>query len=346
MLKKLISIAVLVPGLITGIYLPVLAESPPSSIEISIPEYQVEKMDDYDYVDIPGGDILLVDSMPRVPYYPVIIPYPEGYRVQDISMIEVSGLETATGLNLPIVMMEPDFPSGEDFPPPQVEGWYPDEVYNWTTWINSDGSSTLVINVFPFYYNADTTEIKFYRFYRFDIEYITSTVTIMGLSADKSVYTIGDEVSLDIGLENTGQAQDIITGITIRQYGTGELVEGLPIRSLTNFTGKGSYTATWDTTNADTGDYYAEVSLTDISGNILDEEAVGFSIQLADIVESPPEIVENPPESTEKATEVTEKPAETEQASTGFPTLYVIIGVVLAVAIATFLTIVVLRKRA
>ena len=209
-------IFILFIGLIAGVCFPALAQSPPSNIDVNIPEYEIEKVDDYDYVDIPGGDILMVDGMPRVPYYPVLIIYPEGYRVQDVLITEVSGLETATGLDLPVVTMEPDYSPDEYLPHLQVEGWYPDELYNWTAWINSDDSSTLLINIFPFYYNADTTEIRFYRFYRFDIEYITSTLTITGIKADKSVYTIGDEVSLDVELVNTGQAQDVMVGITIR----------------------------------------------------------------------------------------------------------------------------------
>ena len=116
-------------------------------------------------------------------------------------------------------------------------------------------------------------------------------------------------------------------------------MEGLPIRSLTHFAGEGSYTATWNTTDADTGDYYAEVSLTDTSGNILDQKTVGISIQLTDIVESPPK-------PTEKETEVTEEPNEPGQASKGFPALYVIIGAILIIAVAAVLIIFRLRRKA
>jgi hypothetical protein len=346
MMIKWISITALFLGLIAGIYSPVLAESPPPSIEVSIPEYQVEKVDDYDYVDIPGGDILLVDGMPRIPYYPVFVTYPEGYRIQDVLMTEVSGLETSTGLNLPVVMMEPDFPSDVELPPLKAEGWFPNEDYNWNVWINSDGSSTLVINVFPFYYNADTTNVKFYRYYRFDVEYITSDMTITVLNADKSVYKLGDEVTLDIGLKNAGQTQDVTVSIIIKQYGTNELIEGLPIRSLKDFAGEGSCTAVWNTAKTEAGDYYAEVSISDILGNILDKKTVGFGIQLSEITEKPPEIIERQPEVTEKPTEIIERPNEPSQTSTGFPVLYVIIGAILVVAIAAVLIIIKLRKKA
>jgi len=42
---------------------------PPSFIKIDIPDYTVERVEGLDYVEISGGDVILEDGKPRVPYY-------------------------------------------------------------------------------------------------------------------------------------------------------------------------------------------------------------------------------------------------------------------------------------
>lgn len=46
------------------------AADPPSSLELNIPDYQVTALGNIDYVNIPGGDVLLAEELrPRVPCY-------------------------------------------------------------------------------------------------------------------------------------------------------------------------------------------------------------------------------------------------------------------------------------
>lgn len=273
-------------GFIISLGYPLLAaEEPASSIEVNIPEYEVEQREGYDYVDIPGGDILLVDGKPRVPYYSVSLPYPKGYRVQDVVLTEISGLMTATGLNLPIVVMEPNFPSGSEPSSSKQEGWYPEEDFNWRTWINSDGSSTLLISIFPFYYNVNTTEVKFYKNYRFEIEYIFSNVEITALDTDKDIYKTGEEITIDMCLNNSGEGQDVVVNVLIKEYGSDEIVDGLPLKMLKNFAGIGSWSAEWCANDTEPGYYYAETTLTDDSGNWLDRKTAGFAIQAPEAIE-------------------------------------------------------------
>lgn len=304
-MKRQLFALLLFLGLVIGFGQPVLAETPPSTIDVNIPEYEVEQIEGYDYVDIPGGDILLVDGKPRIPFYSVSTPYPVGYRIQNVVMAERSTLMTTTGLNLPIVVMEPDFPQANDQSPIQQGGWYPEEDFSWQVRISSDGSSILVIAMYSFYYNPETTEARFYRDYRFDIEYVLSSLEITALNTDKYVYETGDELAIDVWLGNSGEIQDVIVSLVIKQYETDEIVEGLPIRSLKGLVGEGSYSAKWSTDETELGDYYTEATVTDTSGNVLDIKTVGFSIQRPELVEEPTE----------------------------FPTKYVIIGVVVVAAI-------------
>jgi len=313
---------------------------PPSSAEISIPDYTVTTKGGLDYVDIPGGEVLLTEEgRPRVPYYTTSIDYPESYKVQDVTLKERSGLETASGLNLPVVILSPS----PELPIEMKKGWYPEEDYNWRVWENPDGSTTLVIMMYPFYYNPETTDVKFYRNYRFDIEYTFSDVTIRALSTDKDVYEPGDEVTLDMRLNNSGETQDVVVSIIIKQYGSDEIVDGLPLRSLKNVVGDASLTTEWDSNGAETGYYYAEAILTDTGGNMLDKYTVGFGIQVSEAPEKP-----IPTPTTEKPalTPTTEKPASTTttEKQEEFPTLYyVIIGAIVVVAVIA--SVFVIRSR-
>jgi hypothetical protein len=343
-MKTKLFVVLLSLGFVISFGHPLLAaKEPVSSIEVNIPEYEVEQKEGYDYVDIPGGDILLVDGNPRVPYYSVSLPYQEGYRVQDVVLTEISGLMTATGLNLPIVTMEPDFPSGSEPSSSQQTEWYPEEDYSWSAWINSDGSSTLLISIFPFYYNVNTTDVKFYRNYRFDIEYTFSNVEITALSTDKDVYEPGDKVTLDMRLNNSGETQDVVVSIIIKQYGSDEIVGGLPLRSLKNLVGDTSLSAEWDTDGTEPGDYYTEATLADTAGNMLDKKTVGFGVQVSEAPEKP-----TPTRTQEKPapTSTTEKPAPTPtpEKQEEFPTLYyVIIGAIVVVAVIA--SVFVIRSR-
>lgn len=260
---------------------------PQSVLEVTVPDYEVDTIAGLDYVDIPGGHILLVDGKPRIPYYAVSVDYPKGRRVQEVTLAERAGLVTATGLKLPTVVMEPLSSSGSDLPPDGNEGWYPEEDYRWRVWENPNGSTTLVIVMYPFYYNAETTDVRFYKNYRFDIEYIVSSVAITSLTTARDIYEPGDKVSIDIRLSNSGEAQDVIVSLVLKQYGSNETVDSLPLRSLKSLVGDASFTAEWDSGGAAPGNYYAEVILTDTAGNMLDKKVATITL-VTEIVEGKP----------------------------------------------------------
>ena len=310
----------LLTGLVIGTGQTISAETPPSTIVVNIPEYEVEQVEGYDYVDIPGGDILLADNKPRVPLYYVYTDYPAGYRVQEIVLAERSALTAETGLNLPVIVMEPDVPVVTDEPAVTQGGWYPEEEFTWQVMINSDGSSELLLAVYPFYYNPGTTESRFYAYYIFDIEYVLTDVEITALKTDRYFYNLGDEVTIDVWLDNSGEVQDVVAGVAIKRYGTDEMVEGLPVRTLRDISGEGLYSATWSSGETAVGDYYVEANVTDTSGNLLDSETTGFGIQ-------------------HFAAEDEEEP---EEEKTEFPTIYVII---IAVVVAVIVLALIVRSR-
>ena len=271
-------------SLILGMGVYAYGAEPGSVLEITVPDYEVDTIAGLDYVDIPGGDVLLVEGKPRVPYYSVSVDYPKGHRVQEVTLAERAGLVTATGLKLPTVVTQPLSSSGSDPLPDGNEGWYPEEDSRWRVWGNPDGSTTLVIVMYPFYYNPETTDVRFYKNYRFDIEYIVSNVEIRRLYTDKDIYEPGDKVAVDIELNNSGETQDVVVSTVIKQYGSNEVVDGLPLRSLKNLVGDASLTAEWDSGGTAPGTYYAEVILTDTAGNMLDKKVATITL-VTEIVE-------------------------------------------------------------
>lgn len=255
-----------------------------SSLELTIPDYTVISIGNLDYVEIPEGDILLEEEgRPSVPFYAESIDYPQSYRIQNVTLEERGGLTTTKGLKLPVVVLSPTLES----PVEMKGGWYPEKEYEWSVWGNPDGTTTVVIIVYPFYYNPETTDVKFYKDYRFDIEYIVSTLAITTLSPDKNIYEPGDEVTVDMGLNNSGEAQDVIVSTVIKLYGTDEIVDSLPLRTLKSLAGDASFSVKWDSRDTEVGYYYAEATLTDTSGNMLDNKSAGFSLQVSETPEKP-----------------------------------------------------------
>ncbi len=259
-----------------------LAESPPAAVEATVPDYVVTTSGGLDYVAIPGGEILIdEEGRPRVPYFIESVEYPAGWRVQDVILEDRAGLTTETGLNLPVVILS-------DAPESLIEmigGWYPEEDYSWNLWENADGSTRLDIAIYCFRFNGDTTEVQFYSDYVFSIDCVSSTVAITGLLLDKYEYSTDETVNIDVAFRNDGDVQDIVAGLAIRRYGSGETMDGLPLRLLRDVSGDCSLSATWDTGDIEEGYYYVETTLTDATGNVLDAETVGFGIETVEILE-------------------------------------------------------------
>ncbi|VUT27735.1 MAG: hypothetical protein SYNGOMJ08_00285 [Candidatus Syntrophoarchaeum sp. GoM_oil] len=256
---------------------------PPSTLEVSIPQYEVETLAGEDYVDIPGGDVLLEDGKPRVPYYTVKMDFPTGYKVQDIVMVEKSSLSTTEGLNLPITVMMLDFMESSLNAKANSNGeeWYPTKDYEWRVIPNGDGTSTLVLMIYPFFYNYLTTGVRFYQDYSFDINYTVSSVTITDLVTDKDEYRQGNTIMVDMRLNNSGEVQDVIVDASIKRYSSGEVVDGLLLWTLKEFKGLASFSPQWDSSSVEPGYYYVEVTLKNTGGNVLDRTTEMFRLGIS-----------------------------------------------------------------
>jgi hypothetical protein len=252
--------------------------NPPKSIDIIVPQYKVVREAGFDYIDIPKGEILLIDGMPRVPYYTFSTHYPHGYKIQNVMLKQKSGLKTQTGLTLPTVKMIPGSPGGELSEKMAQKGWYPDKDFEWKIWEEPDGGSNLIILMYPFYYNAETLESKFYANYKFDIEYVYTQVSVTSLTTDKYIYDPGENVGIKINFANQGDSQDVILFVTVKKEISDEVIFTFPQKSIKKLSGKDSISVTWEPKKIPTGDYMVEAKLKDEFGNILDSEIYSFRV--------------------------------------------------------------------
>jgi hypothetical protein len=261
-------------------------QGPLFSLDVTVPDYEVNTISGVDYVKIPSGTVLLEEGQPQVPYYYISIDYPKEQRVQDVVLIGRSDLVTDTGLTIPTTTMAIDCMacsgahaisvSGSD----QQQAWFPDpeEKYRWTVTENPDGSTTLAIVMHPFYYSPLTTDVEFYKNYSFDIQTISSTLKITHLTTDENVYPQGEEVLIDLWLENTGDAQDVIVDAVVKAEGSGEVVDGLLLDDLGDLTGQATYALQWDSTGFEAGYCMVEAEIRDADGDVLDRATRRFRL--------------------------------------------------------------------
>ncbi len=251
----------------------------PSNPEIELPDYEVKTVDGYDHVTIPGGDVLMEENRPMVPTYRIEWEVPPGVVVQDVQVQQRAGLQTDIGLNLPLALT-----TLAAFPEPngvQIEpepGWCPGRELDWRIVPAAQGAATLIVTLYPFEYNAQTTESRFYKQYTLDIQTLDSRVRIAALLTDKQTYAPGDLVTVKLGLGAAGQAEDAFVATVIRQYGSDELVAGLLLDNLSGLIGTASYAATWDSTDAAPGFYYVETKIIDTASQILARETALFRL--------------------------------------------------------------------
>jgi hypothetical protein len=218
--------------------------------------------------------------MPVVPYMQLLYHYPSGHQIQAVSLIERSGRETDSGLNIPRSVLgvlgccEPDY----EVEPPVIPSWWPEKIFEWSVF-ESPNSTTLAITVYPFFYNHQTTAAEFFKNFSFDVQFLESDVEVAYLETDKPAYVQGESVLIDFMLENTSeQAQDILVDAVIKQKGSQEIVSGLFLKTLKDFTGRASWSTEWDSNSFQPGYYSLHVNLKDTQGILLDRKIETFRL--------------------------------------------------------------------
>ena len=83
-------------------------------------------------------------------------------------------------------------------------------------------------------------------------------------------------------LSNSGEAQDIIADVAVRDYASDEAIAGLPLVLLEDVSGAASFSTQWDSSAAPAGDYYFDLSLKDTEGTTLDTMTSSFQLGIWD----------------------------------------------------------------
>ena len=239
---------------------------PKTSVSVTIPDYQVSTDEGMSAVTIPGGSVLEAEEgRPVVPYYREKIAYPRSHRVSQVTMKERAGKRDAPGLKLALVNLDTvPLPSGMI-----KRGVYPLRDFSWRMKESDEGSDTLVLEIFPFFYDPATSQGTFYNRYEFNIAYVRSTVQIGSVVTDKIEYDPGDVVKVTAELSNTGTPVDVGCKGTVYRALTKDQKAQIPGTKPERLEKSKTITLDWPTANVPTGTYTIEVAASDPAGNLL-----------------------------------------------------------------------------
>ena len=259
---------------------------PPTGLQVTVPAFTVEREGEFDRVTIPGGGLWYEPEQPQVPVYSVAITLPAGYAAQNVQLTARSAPSEVHGLNLPVTTMLTDTwelttearrAQSTQASSDPVDPSVPPGDFVWRVVDNGDGTSLLTLTLYPFVYNPLTAEARSYRDYAFALRYSPPGVTLTLLTTDRALYAPGEAVTFHMGVASAA-AQDVTVEATLRRYDTGEMVAGLPLRTLTGLSGAASFDPVWDSGDLPSGEYYLEATLRDVAGDVRDSASCRFRL--------------------------------------------------------------------
>ncbi|HDD57588.1 MAG TPA: hypothetical protein ENF43_03625, partial [Thermoplasmatales archaeon] len=175
-------------------------------IEIDLPNYNKTKKGEFDYIDIPKGSVSTATDKPRVPIFIYKKDIKKGVIVQNVYLKERNKVIEESGVNLPVVEMRPAQYStlSNKIELNSSNSWYPEEDFRWTFTKNPDGTGTLKIVIFPLFYNQSEKKIRYYKYYKFSIEWIESGITVEDLKVKNRV-NLNEEALISFKVKNSGE---------------------------------------------------------------------------------------------------------------------------------------------
>jgi hypothetical protein len=263
-----------------------------AGLVIDLPMYEVENIDGIDYVEIPGGQLFTDQGQFQVPIFSYNVEYPGGIQVNDVILTHRDNMIAENGLNLPIIEMVQDGDSLLNVRSALTEqtlssipgnDWSPnfESPFEWRVYDNGEDGSTLTLVLYPFYYDPAAQYSEYYQHFEFAVETVSTDLTIDEAVVDKSQYSPGEDVNLNLSLANTGVPLDTVVSAVITKGGSGEQVGGFPLTGLTNLEGKTVLELAWnwlDDAVVPAGDYTIEIIIEDMEGNRLAQRSLGLRL--------------------------------------------------------------------
>jgi hypothetical protein len=159
-----------------------------------------------------------------------------------------------------------------------ADGWWPEQPFSWSVEQHKNGTSTLRIFIYPFFYNGQTSEARFYKEHTFDVRYTSSDVQVWVIERGPLGYGQGPETPAILWVYNPGQPRDIVVSASVRPEGPAGEAQGLLLRTLVGVEGWTSIALRWDTAGAAPGTYAIAAEARTLEGELLDEGMTYFRI--------------------------------------------------------------------
>ena len=132
--------------------------------------------------------------------------------------------------------------------------------------------------MYPFYYNSLTTNVEFYDYYQFQVNYTITCINQSWLILDNTEYEQGDTISADIYLNcSLQEPMDLLVETTVSSNEP-DITVGLPLRMLYDAQGFISFSQTWNSTGFEGGSYVFTVLIKDSNGTLLCEMTQPFTL--------------------------------------------------------------------
>jgi parallel beta-helix repeat protein len=256
-----------------------LISTPQESLVIDFPMYTVTRVEDVDYIEIPGEKILANPGQPMVPYATRQLEIPPGYQVQEVILTERSNLTYNTSINC--LTAPDDYLEQCTGEPPIIlnHTWYPDDDYEWSVISNVSGNDNLVIVMYPFFYNNDTKDVHYFKHFEFSIVSTRSVVEITQLRINKSIFNPGETLFGMVELINTGSDnKSVLLKAIVESYVGDHYTDGLPLRILELRLGRSAVLFSWNTSDIPSGDYKLHLRLENLSEELYDIKTLRFTL--------------------------------------------------------------------
>lgn len=262
-----------------------LLPGPLADLVIPVPAYTLYRLDGWDYLDIPGGQLPVETGAYRLPYYRALVSFPAGYRVQDVQLTALADPQALHGLHIPVVENYIAFSPAVNSRPPrrtaqpsQPAAAKPSGPFAWALTELPDGSSLLDLSLYAVVYNPLTAEGLFYPEYSFHINYTQSPLNVSLLHTSQSAYPQGELVLADLEVQNSAAARDVVVSAVVRRLASDEYTSSLLLRTLHDLQGAASFAVTWNSAGYPVGDYAVEVTLQDPGGEVLERRSAAFQL--------------------------------------------------------------------
>ena len=247
------------------------------TVAFTVPDCIVTNQDGLDHVSIPGQPPVFEPGKPLVPTYSVLVDYPAGSRVHDVTLTVRDGLRQYPSLNIPLA--EALIPGAGSDQSSVVQGanWWPDSDFTWSVEKTPGDTSRLHVRAHPFFTDIGPGDSQFYSNFTFSIDYTVSDVAINRIVPNRDVYESGETADILVYFANNGSEPIDLTfeAEIIGDQGTVATVNPVTLEQAQSMC---SYSFLWGTGTTTSGHYAVEVTLKDGQGELLDRDSRDIEI--------------------------------------------------------------------